>query len=80
MTFNKWIDTLISEKNIDPETLIEVEGASGTNIMPLQVVIDAIKSTTRNEQAAIKMTLVKIDFCNGDIMHYFTHLAGALAI
>jgi hypothetical protein len=80
MTFNKWLDTLIEEKGIDTEELFEVDGPSGTNIMPALVVIEAIKSTSKQEQAAIKTTLVKIDFCNGDIMHYFKHLAGALAI
>jgi hypothetical protein len=80
MTFNKWLDTLIEEKGIDTEELFEVDGPSGTNIIPAAVVIEAIKGTSKQEQAAIKTTLVKIDFCNGDIMHYFKHLAGALAI
>jgi hypothetical protein len=33
-----------------------------------------------HEQAAIKNTIVRIDFANGDVMHYFKHLAGALVI
>jgi hypothetical protein len=80
MTFNKWLDTLIEEKGIDTEELFEVDGPSGTNIMPAAVVIEAIKNASKQDQVAIKTTLVKIDFCNGDIMHYFKHLAGALAI
>ena len=80
MQFNQWLDTLIEEKQIDTETVIEVEGDWGTNFMPLEIVVDAIKSAPANEKAAIKDTLVKIDFVNGDIIHFFTHLAQAIAI
>jgi hypothetical protein len=76
----KWLETLIEEKNIDMQALIEVEGNSGVNIMPLQMVVDAVVGAGKPEQAQIKNTLVKIDFMNGDIMHFFKHLAGALAI
>lgn len=80
MTFNKWLDTLIEEKGIDTEQLFEVEGASGLNIIPLGCVVEAIKATCKQEQAAIKAMLVKIDFVNGDIVDYFKHLAQAIAI
>ncbi len=80
MTFNKWLDTLIEEKGIDLERTFEIDGPSGLNIMPLEMIVNAIKSTTGSEQAQIKNTLVRIDFVNGDICHFFNHLAGALAI
>ena len=75
-----YLKTLIEEKNIDLEEIIEVNGESGLNLMPLGVLLDAICSTGKEEQKAIKNTLVKIDFHNGDIMHYFKHLAQAIAI
>ena len=79
MTFNKWLDTLIEEKKLDTESTCEVEGKEwGWNLIPLGCVIEAIKSAPKNEQAAIKDTLVKIDFINGDVMHFFKHLAGAI--
>jgi hypothetical protein len=80
MTFAKWLDTFISEKGINPETGIEVEGASGANHMPATVVFDAMKAAPAHEQAAIKTTFVKIDFANGDPIHFVRHLAGVLAI
>ena len=80
MNFNKWLDTLIEEKGIDTDTVIEVEGASGTNWIPLVILLDAIKSTSKSERAGIKAMLVKIDFCNGDILDYLKHLAQAIAI
>lgn len=78
-TFAKWLDTLLEEKNIDIDQIIMVEGPSGENIMPLQIVTDAIKSAPANEQAAIKGMIVRIDFANGDVVHYFKHLAQAIA-
>jgi hypothetical protein len=78
--FNKWLDTLVSEKGLNVEQMIETQGASGANFMPLSMVLDAIKSAIKSEQDQIKHTLVAIDFKNGDVMHFFKHLAGALAI
>jgi hypothetical protein len=79
-SFNKWIDTLIEEKNIDLETRFEVEGDSGTNSIPLAIVVDCMKKTNEYRQCKIKNILVKIDFMNGDVCHFFKHLAKALAI
>lgn len=77
--FGKWLDTFIAEKNIDTEHAFEVEGPSGANHIPVGCVIEAIKSTSAHEQAAIKDMIVKIDFVNGDVLHYFAHLAKAIA-
>ena len=79
-TFNTWLDTLIEEKGLDTETRFECEGDSGLNSIPLGCVVEAIKQAPKYEQQGIKQTLVAIDFRNGDVMHFFNHLAGALAI
>jgi len=80
MKFANWLDTLIEEKGIDLEQGFSVEGPSGENHMAYQNVVDAIKGASANEQAGIKNMLVRIDFANGDIRHYFRHLAQAIAI
>jgi len=82
MNFNKWIETLIEEKEIYPaEIVFEIEGESGyTNYIPLDVVIATIKNAPKAEQNGIRDMLVKIDFTNGDIVDYFEHLAQAIAI
>jgi len=80
MTFSKWIDTLIAEKGISTELYLEIEGPSGLNMMPLSYVIEAIKSAPKSEKDRIKKTLIMIDFKNGDITHFFKHLAQAIAI
>jgi hypothetical protein len=77
--FKNWFNTFNSEKGIDPETNIEVEGPSGTNFMTLQNVFDAILSAGPDEQTAIKAMIVKIDFVNGDVVGYYKHLAKAIA-
>jgi hypothetical protein len=81
MTIKKYLNDLISEKSgIDMETTLEIEGPSGLNIMPLQVLVDAIVQAPANEQKGIRNMLVRIDFNNGDVLDYFRHLGQAIAI
>ena len=80
MNFSKWLDTLVEEKGYDTEGIIEVEGASGTNWIPLGCLLDAIKSASQQEKDGIKRMIVRIDFVNGNLMDYFKHLAQAIAI
>ena len=77
--FENWLNTFIEEKDFDLEMIFEVEGESGLNIMPFWIVRDAILGTTSEEQALIKNTLIQIDFRNGNIGHFFEHLAQAIA-
>lgn len=79
MKFPNWLNTFIDEKGIDREQIIEAEGASGTNYIPVQCLIDLMIQAPKHEQSAIKDTIVKIDFRNGDVLHYFAHLAKAVA-
>ena len=80
MKFATWLDTFLSEKGIDLDTPITVEGSWGPNYMTVENVVDAMKATSAGEQNAIKTTFVKIDFANGDVMHFIKHLAKAIAI
>ena len=80
-SFNRWIDTFLDEKGIDGEETLEVEASDGTtNIIPVGCLVEAFKGTSTGEQRAIKRTLVLIDFKNGDVRHYLTHLAKAIAL
>lgn len=80
MNFNTWIDTFIAEKGIDTEHRFEVEGNGGTNSIPVGVVVDFMKTEGTKVQHEIKTMIVKIDFMNGDVLHFFNHLAKAVAI
>ncbi len=75
MEFNKWLDTFVSEKGLNTEEVFEVEGPSGYHLIPLGVVIEHMKITTREEQNKIKDMLVKIDCTNGDVVDFFRWLA-----
>jgi len=75
MTFTKWLDTFVDEKELNTDFTFEVEGDFGLNYIPAAVVIEHIKIAPKHEQAAIKDMLVKIDFINGDVMDFFKHLA-----
>lgn len=72
--FQSWLATFAEEKQLDMSEFVQ-----GKECM-LQVgdVLSAMNSTTSEEQAQIKNTLVMIDFKNGDVMHYVKHLAQAL--
>ena len=50
------------------------------NAMSSSTAEPRIKLANREEQAQIKNVLVKIDFRNGNPMHFFHHLTGAMAV
>lgn len=80
MTFDKWIDTFVSEKGLDLEETFVVEGDMGENSIPLGVVVEHMKIAPDTEKKQIKDVIVRIDFYNGNVMHFFEHLAKAIAI
>ena len=78
-SFEKWLDLFIKEKGIDLEDIITVETTENTHYFEIGNIIENIKRTSKEEQAKIKDTIVKIDFNNGDVIDYFKELARALA-
>lgn len=80
MTFSNWLDTFVSEKGIDPEQVLRVDGPSGSNSIPVACLIDMMKQAPAHEQRGIKDMIVRIDFRNGDVLDYFRHLAHAVAM
>ncbi len=75
--FTKWFETFLDEKSL-PYAAWEIEGSWGLHQIDSDFVIEAIKGAPASEQSQIKATIVKIDFANGDVNHFFKHLAGAL--
>jgi hypothetical protein len=79
MKYNEWLDTFIEEKGIDTEEYFSLTNSKGTShSMPYGVVIEHIKIASQEEKKKIKDIIVKIDFKNGDVKHFFRHLAQAL--
>lgn len=79
MNFNNWLDTFIEEKGVDTEEILEAEGASGTNFIPVGVIVEHMKMASPREKDQIQGMIVQIDFLNGDVLHFFKHLAKAIA-
>lgn len=79
-TFESWLDTFVDEKELDRDHVFTVEGPVwGDNLIPLQCIIDTAGQASSREQGQIKEILVKIDYLNGDPMHFFDHLAKGMA-
>lgn len=79
MKFNNWLDTFLEEKGIDLEEQFTLKDSTGTeNFMPYGVVVEHLKIAPEHEQKSIKEMIVKIDFKNGDVKHFFRHLAQAI--
>ncbi len=76
--FNKWFETFLGEKNLPYESWDLISENGTLNIIDSDVVIEHIKIAPDHEQKAIKEMIIKIDFANGNINHFFKHLAGAL--
>jgi len=79
MTFNKWLDTLIEEKGLDPEMTFQVQGVTYTHIIPLGAVVEQLKVEDHQVQQQFKTKAVQIDFLNGDLVPFFKHLAKGMA-
>jgi len=75
-----YLNTLLEEKGLSLDTVIEAEGKEwGVNYIPLAIVVDFLATADKNTQATAKNNLVKIDFHNGDVMHFFKYVANFLA-
>ena len=67
----KYLEALITEKGMDLESEIGLEGHIG---LTWQMLVDyVVEATDYHKQ--IRATLVHIDFKNGDVFHYLRHLA-----
>lgn len=80
MSNKQYLELFFEEKEINP-TSWEIKGADGTtHFIDSDVVIEAILNCSNNEQAKIADMLRKIDFKNGDVVHYLEHLARGLVV
>ncbi len=76
----KYFRTLLNEKGISLETVLEVEGTDwGVNFIPVEVVVEFMEGRDIATQKKMRDTLTKIDFANGDVMHFINYVAGFLA-
>ena len=81
MTFREWFDTFIEEKGLDQVYQAwDLQSPNGTwNHIDSEVVIEWIQNLEDPKiQYDIKDKIVKIDFLNGDVMHFFKYIAQGL--
>jgi hypothetical protein len=71
MNIKSYLIALIEEKGANTDDNINIDGHFG---LTWDMLIDYIGSATQYHRE-IKAMLVKIDFMNGDVFHYLTHLA-----
>lgn len=77
---NTFFHRFFAEKEIDERTY-EVIAPGGTpNFIPTGAVIEAIQRTQGREAQQIEMIIRKIDFANGDLHHFFGHIAQGMAV
>lgn len=72
MTHIEFIKTMIEEKGISLDT--EVQEA-GEPIITVKSLLDFLQLVPDETKKTIKETFSKIDFKNGDIMHYIKFIA-----
>ena len=71
--FQQWFTRFLEEKAIDMSECTPQKGVQ------IGDVCSKIMSTSADEQTEIKKILVKIDFYNGDVYHFFNHLSGSIS-
>ncbi len=70
-----WPDTFLIEKQVDPETVFVLEVAGITHYVPFGVIREFVEHLPETLQVQVKDKLIRIDFLNGDVLHFFRHLA-----
>ena len=69
-----YLVNLITEKGRNLDDDMNIDGHIG---LTYQMLVDFLVEA-REHHNTIRTTLVKIDFCNGDVFHYLTHLANGM--
>lgn len=69
----RYLKALITEKGTALDEEIGIDGHIG---LTWEMLIDFVAADDlKRYHGKIRSTLVKIDFCNGDVFHYLRHLA-----
>ena len=74
ISFNNWFNTFIEEKGLS-DLEIEFENENGFNIMPIGVIQEFLAYSINEIQQEVKDKLVRMDFCNMNIIHFLEYIA-----
>jgi hypothetical protein len=70
-----WLDTFLTEKQVDLETVFVLDVAGVMHYVPFEVIREFIEHLPESLQGQIKEKLIQIDFLNGSVLDFFHHLA-----
>ena len=70
-----WLDTFLTEKQVDPKTVFVLDVAGVTHYVPFEVIREFVEHLPESLQKQIKEKLIQIDFLNGSVLDFFRHLA-----
>ena len=76
---NSYLNRFFAEKQIPFTVFEKTDEAGNLHVIENGVVVEHIAQTTGTERAQIENIIRKIDHQNGDLNHFFAHLAGAIA-
>lgn len=71
---DKYLKAFFEEKDLQAECFT-IEHKEQLHLVESEAVIDLIKTSNDEEKQKIVDTLRKIDFTNGNVIHYLKHLA-----
>ena len=75
---DQYLETFFAEKDLS-ERFYTVESEGTVHTIPTGVVLEHIALTCGDELEKIKAIIREIDYHNGDLHHFFEHLARAIA-
>lgn len=76
---NTYLNRFFSEKQITTAVFEKTDRFGNLHIIDTEIVIEHISLTHGNERKQVEGIIRKIDFMNGDLNHFFAHLAEAIA-
>ena len=74
-----YLNRFFEEKDIPEAVFVVTDSVGVEHVIPSGCVVEAIAQTEGDERRHIESHIRNIDFYNGDVNHFFEHLAGALA-
>ena len=78
MTFEKWLDTFIDEKELDRNYVFEIKYEDTTHLMKFKALTESIIALPEKHRKKIKNKLIAINIRNGNFMDFLNYVAEAL--
>ena len=77
-SFVSWLRDMFTEKGTDVDAPVDAFEEVGHIGLTYGMVFDFLNQLLREQQAAIRTNLVKLDFANADVFDYLNHLTNGM--